>query len=89
MSEWEDIKGGQETAEALKGVAGFFESMRQAFSGAGGMDAFDRQQDRDFSASGALERQVLLTAAREEDLSPGFFAPPASYKLQEMPQGMN
>jgi hypothetical protein len=44
---------------------------------------------RDFSASGALERQVLLTAAREEDLSPGFFAPPASYKLQEMPQGMN
>jgi hypothetical protein len=97
MSEWEDIKGGQETAEALKGVAGFFESMRQAFSGAGGMDAFDRQQElfghmnelRDFSASGALERQVLLTAAREEDLSPGFFAPPASYKLQEMPQGMN
>jgi hypothetical protein len=45
MSEWEDIKGGQETAEALKGVAGFFESMRQAFSGAGGMDAFDRQQE--------------------------------------------
>jgi hypothetical protein len=104
MSEWEDIKGGQETAEALKGVAGFFESMRQAFSGAGGMDAFDRQQElfghmneldgypilyRDFSASGALERQVLLTAAREEDLSPGFFAPPASYKRQEMPQGMN
>jgi hypothetical protein len=104
VSEWEDIKGGQETAEALKGVAGFFESMRQAFSGAGGMEAFDRQQElfghmneldgypvlyRDFSASGALERQVLLTAAREEDLSPDFFAPPATYRLQEMPQGMN
>jgi len=104
MSEWEDIAGGQETATALKGVAGFFESMRQAFSGAGAMDAFDRQQElfghmneldgypvlyRDFSAAGALERQVLLTSARAEDLSPGFFEPPASYKLQEMPQGMN
>ena len=104
MSEWKDIEGGQETAEALKGVAGFFESMRQAFAGAGGMDAFDRQQElfghmneldgypvlyRDFTAGGALERQVLLTSARAEDLSPGLFDPPASYKRQEIPQGMN
>ena len=104
MSDWDDIAGGQETAEALKDVAGFFESMRQAFSGAGAMDAFDRQQElfghmneldgypilyRDFSASGALERQVILTSARQEDVSPGFFKPPQGYKLQELPQGMN
>lgn len=104
MSDWDDIAGGQETAEALKDVAGFFESMRQAFSGAGAMDAFDRQQElfghmneldgypilyRDFSASGALERQVILTSARQEDVSPRFFKPPQGYKLQELPQGMN
>lgn len=104
MSDWDDIAGGQETAEALKDVAGFFESMRQAFSGAGAMDAFDRQQElfghmneldgypilyRDFSASGALERQVILTSARQEDVSPGFFKPPQDYKLQELPQDMN
>ena len=104
MSDWDDIAGGQETAEALKDVAGFFESMRQAFSGMGAMEAFDRQQElfghmneldgypilyRDFSASGALERQVILTSARQENVSPGFFEPPQGYKLQELPQGMN
>lgn len=104
MSDWDDIAGGQETAEALKDVAGFFEGMRQAFSGAGAMDAFDRQQElfghmneldgypilyRDFSAGGALERQVILTSARQEDVNPGFFEPPQGYKFQELPQGMN
>jgi hypothetical protein len=104
VSDWDDIHGGQETADALKGVANFFESMRQAFSGAGGMDVFDRQQElfghmdeldgypvlyRDFSASGALERQTILTAAREEERSPGFFQPPAGYSFQELPQGTN
>ena len=104
VSDWGDIQGGQETANSLKGVASFFESMRQAFSGAGGMDVFDRQQElfghmdeldgypvlsRDFSASGALERQTILTGAREEELSAGFFQPPAGYSFQELPTGMN
>jgi hypothetical protein len=104
MSDWDYIAGGQDTAEALKDVAGFFEGMRQAFSGAGAMEAFDRQQElfghmneldgypilyRDFSAGGALERQVILTSARQEDVSPGFFEPPQSYNFQELPQGMN
>jgi hypothetical protein len=103
VSDWNDIEGGQETAEALKGVAAFFESMRQAFSGAGGMDVFDRQQElfghmneldgypvlyRDFSASGALERQSILTSAKVEDVRPGYFEPPNGYLLQELPQGM-
>ena len=104
VSAWDDIEGGQETAAALKGVADFFEGMRQASSGAGGMAAFDRQQElfghmneldgypvlyRDFDASGALERQAILTSARQEDVSPGFFEPPQSYTFQELPQGMN
>ena len=104
VSDWNDIEGGQEAADALKGVANFFESMRQAFSGAGGMDVFDRQQElfghmdeldgypvlyRDFSASGALERQTILTAAREREVSPEFFQPPAGYSFQELPQGNN
>jgi hypothetical protein len=104
VSDWGDIEGGQETAEALKGVANFFESMRQAFSGAGGMDVFDRQQElfghmdeldgypvlyRDFSASGALERQTILTGARQEEVGSGFFQPPAGYSFQELPTAGN
>ena len=102
VSDWDDIEGGQETADALKNVAAFFESLRQAFSGGGGMDVFDRQQElfghmneldgypvlyRDFSASGALERQSILTSARAEEVSPDFFKPPKGYTLTEMPQG--
>jgi len=44
---------------------------------------------RDFSASGALERQVILTSARQEDVRPRFFEPPQGYKVQELPQGTN
>jgi hypothetical protein len=104
VSDWDDIHGGQETAKAIKGVADFFEGMRQAFSGAGGMDVFDRQQElfghmdeldgypvlnREFSASGTLERQTILTAVREKELSPDFFQPPPGYSFQELPTGMN
>ena len=45
VSDWDDIEGGQETAGAVKGVTEFFEEVRQASSGAGGMDVFDRQQE--------------------------------------------
>jgi hypothetical protein len=104
VSDWDDIHGGQETADAMKSVADFFEGMRQAYSAAGGMDVFDRQHElfehmqevdgypvlyRDFSASGSLERQTVMTGAREEAIRPGFFEPPESYSLQELPQGMN
>jgi hypothetical protein len=104
MSEWDDIEGGQETAAALKDVAEFFESMRQAFSGAGAMEVFDRQQElfghmdeldgypvlyRDFDASGALKRQVILTSARADDVSPASFQPPSGYEFQELPMGTN
>ena len=104
VSAWDDLEGGQETASALRGVANFFEEMRKAFSGAGGMDVFDRQQElfghmneldgypvlyRDFDASGAMIRETQLTSVRQKDISPGFFEPPKSYTPQEMPQGMN
>ena len=104
VSDWDDIQGGQETANAIKAVADFFEEMRQAVSDAGGMEAFGRQQElfehmkevdgypvlyRDFTASGSLDRQTLLTGARDEDIRPGFFEPPEGYQLQALPQGMN
>lgn len=104
VSDWDDIEGGQETAEALRGVVAFFESIRKAYVGTGAMEVFDRQQElfghmadldgypvlyRDFSAGGSLLRQTILTSAREDELSPDFFEPPKGYLLQELPQGMN
>ena len=104
VSDWDDLEGGQETAAALRGVSGFFEEMRQAFAGTGGMEVFDRQQElfglmgeldgypvlhRDFDASGSMTRETRLTAARQQELSAGFFSPPESYTLQEMPVELN
>lgn len=104
VSDWDDIEGGQETADALKRVAEFFESLRNAYAGTGAMEVFDRQQElfghmaeldgypvlyRDFSAGGSLLRQTILTSARKDELSDDFFEPPKGYLLQELPQGMN
>ncbi len=104
VSAWDDIHGGQETANAIKKVADFFEGMRQAFASSGGMDVFDRQQElfehmkeldgypvmyRDFTPGGSLQRQTVLTGAREEAIPPNRFEPPPSYQLQEMPTGAN
>ncbi len=104
VSDWDDIHGGQDTASAMKGIADFFDSMRQAFSVAGGMEVIDRQEElfehmkeldgypvlyRDFSPNGSLQRQTLLTGAREASVAPDFFEPPKDYKLQGLPQGMN
>jgi hypothetical protein len=104
VSNWDDLEGGQETAAALRKVAAFFEEMRKAFSGSGGMDVFDRQQElfghmneldgypvlyRDFDASGSMTRETLLTAAKQKDIAPEFFEPPPAYTVQELPQGMN
>ena len=104
VSAWDDLEGGQETAAALQGVAGFFEEMRKAFSGTGAMDVFDRQQElfghmneidgypvlyRDFDASGRMTRETILTAARQKEIGLEFFDPPKEYTPQEMPQEMN
>jgi len=100
VSKWSDLQGGQETAAALHGVVEFFESMRQAFAGAGAMGVFDRQQElfglmgeldgypvlyRDFGPSGRMIRETRLTAARQRDLGPAFFEPPPNYKPEELP----
>lgn len=104
VGDWADIAGGHEMADALKSVVDFFELMRQASGGAGGMGVFDRQREllgymnlvdgypilnRDFSARGALQRQTLLTSAREATLSPGFFEPPKDYANQESEPAVN
>lgn len=104
VSDWDDIDGGQETAEALQSVTEFFQNIRKAYSGTDAMEVFDRQEElfghmaeldgypvlyRDFSASGALVRETILNSARQDDLSPDFFEPPEGYVLQELPQSAN
>ena len=75
ITPWEDFPEGQEVAGAMKELGKFFESMREAFSNAGGLDLMDRQKDligymnelngypvrsRDYNAAGEIERELEL-----------------------------
>lgn len=100
VTDWDDIDGSREVADALTDFAEFFSSMREAISGLGGMTDVGRQQDmfehlkamggypvlsRDYDSSGAVVSESRLTSARQENIDAGVFLPPAGYQKQEMP----
>jgi len=96
---WDDIEEGRDVAAAMMELAGFFESMREAFAGAGGMGAMDRQQEmfaymrelegypvlsRDYDAAGELKTESRLRTAGHVDLNPELFEPPSAYRQQAL-----
>ncbi|MGH8222843.1 MAG: hypothetical protein ACREQZ_07700 [Woeseiaceae bacterium] len=96
---WDDIEEGQEVAAAMMELGDFFESMRKAFAGTGGLDVMDRQQEmfaymkklggypvlaRDFAEDGQLESESLLQSARRMDVAAELFEPPAGYREAPM-----
>ncbi len=96
---WDDIEEGREVAGAMMELAGFFESMREAFAGAGGLGVMDRQQEmfaymrdlngypilsRDYDAAGTLQTESKLRSAGRVDLNPALFEPPESYREQAL-----
>jgi hypothetical protein len=99
ITPWDKIEEGREAAQAMKELADFFENMRKAFAGAGGLDVMDRQQEmfdymeelggypvlsHDYDLEGKLESESRLRAARSEKISPALFDPPPSYKQLEL-----
>jgi hypothetical protein len=94
VTRWSEIAEGREAAQAMMALADFFENMRKAFSGAGGMDVMDEQQEmfaymkeldgypvlaREYDVDGVLESESRLVAARNEPISPSVFEAPATY----------
>jgi hypothetical protein len=99
VTDWADIEEGRQVAEAMMQLADFFESMRQAFAGAGGMGVMDRQQEmfgymrelsgypvlsRDYDASGALETESRIRSAGHRDIEMALFEPPSTYTKQSL-----
>jgi hypothetical protein len=79
----------------MKELADFFENMRKAFAGAGGLDVMDRQQEmfaymekldgypvlaRDYDDGGALESESRLQAVHNKKINESMFEPPRSYQ---------
>lgn len=99
MTPWSKIAEGKQAAKAMMELAEFFENMRKAFAGAGGLDAMDRQQEmfaymeelggypvlsRDYDVDGRMESESRLQAARSEKISPSMFEPPPAYQQLEL-----
>ncbi len=99
VTPWSEIAEGKQAAEAMMELADFFENMRKAFAGAGGLDAMDRQQEmfaymeelggypvlsRDYDLNGRIESESRLQAARSEEISASLFEPPPGYQQLEL-----
>lgn len=99
VTPWSEIAEGKQAAQAMMELADFFENMREAFAGAGGLDAMDRQQEmfaymeelggypvlsRDYDVNGRLESESRLQSARSEEISASLFDPPTGYQQLEM-----
>lgn len=99
MTPWKDIPEGQEASRAMMELAGFFERMRKAFEGSGGLNLMDRQQEmfaymeelngypvlsRDYDPDGSIVTESRLKAARKEKFGPAMFEPPAGYQQQSL-----
>ena len=95
VTPWNDMPEGRQAAHAMMELADFFENMRNAFAGAGGLEVMDRQQEmfaymeeldgypvlsRDYDASGKLESESRLTGARSEKIGSSLFEPPPTYQ---------
>jgi len=96
---WDDFPEGQKVAGAMQELGNFFESMRAAFAKSGGLDLMDTQQEmiaymkklngypvrsREYSATGELQKETVLTGARNEEVSAEMFEPPPTYQRKEL-----
>jgi hypothetical protein len=99
MTPWKDIPQGREASRAMMELAGFFERMRKAFEGSGGLNLMDRQQEmftymeeldgypvlsHDYDFDGKVVSESRLKAARKEKIGAAMFEPPAGYLQQSL-----
>ena len=99
VTTWEEIEEGRQVAAAMMQVADFFESMREAFAGAGGLDVMDRQQEmfsymeqlqgypvlsRDYDATGKMTMESRLQSAGHVEVAEALFEPPNGYTQQAL-----
>ena len=94
ITDWDKIEAGRQAARAMKEFSDFFAGMRDAFTGAGGLDALDRQQEmfvymdrlkgypvlsRDYDAEGNSTNETRLKSARTSSIDAALFKPPPGY----------
>ena len=100
VAEWDEIEGGEETAEVFEEMSAFFSEMMASFShAAGGMSgddlsggAFGQLSElggfpvfsEELAYDGSLESESTLRSVRRQDFETDAFEPPAGYKRRSM-----
>jgi hypothetical protein len=99
MTPWKDIPQGREASSAMMELADFFERMREAFAGSGGLSLMDRQQEmfaymeeldgypvlsHDYDVNGEIESESRLQAARKQKIGSSMFEPPVGYQQKTL-----
>ena len=101
-TDWDNIDGGDEAAEAFRGMGAFFEAMSESMGTLpGGEDLFGGQNPFDemnfvngfpvvvtsFGEDGNVEEESRLKSARRQNIDPAAFQPPSGYERMSMGQG--
>lgn len=98
VTEWDNIDGGGEAAEAFRIMGLFFEEIKNSIPNLPGGDMGGDQNfiedlkalggfpvvTRDFSDDGTLQGETALRSSKRQTLDPDAFEPPAGYKRRSM-----
>lgn len=95
VAAWDEIEGGQESAEALEKFSDYLSTMKDSFPGTGGggeQDMFAHMKtlggypvkSTNYDAAGQAIAESRIISAATEDLDPTVFEPPADYTQQQM-----
>jgi len=101
VTEWKNIDGGQEVADAFQEMSEFFKEMMNSLPQFGGGQqsfgdpSFEHLREmkgfpivtHEFGEDGSLESEAALKSATHSDLGPDAFEPPKGYKKKEMFKG--
>ncbi len=99
VTAWDELPGGQDIADAMTDMAGFFERMTSTLSEQTGIGVMGGQQEmfehlkevdgypvltREFDSSGNVVSESVLESVTSEDLAPSLFEPPAGYRKMSL-----
>lgn len=100
VTDWDNVKGGQDVVDSFKEMASFYEELLDSFGQMAGASPGFFEADRNPIESltkvdgfpvvtrefegGELESETVLESVTERDLDPDAFEPPKGYRLRTM-----
>ena len=99
VTSWENIEGGEDTAQAFQDMSDFLREMLDSLAQFGGQSfgdpAFEHLREmggipvrtREFADDGSIETEATLKSAADRSFEPASFDPPKGYTKQDLFKG--